>query len=340
MIQMKLMELDLPALKLRSEMLELLQREEYGYLPEKPEKVEFERTLLQGDHFCMAGKAEMYSLKIKSVINGMEFVFPASLVIPKKEGTFPFFVHIAFSNHVPDRYMPTEEIIDNGYAVLSFYYEDVTKDNSDFSDGLAGILHPDGKRIQTDAGKLAMWAWAAHRMMDYAETDNRLDNTKSCVCGHSRLGKTALLAGATDTRFAVSWSNDSGCSGAAITRNKRGEDVYEITQRFPYWFCENYFKYRHNEQNMPFDQHFLLASIAPRKVYVSSAEDDVWADPVSEFLCCVASGSAFKNGFIHGEKLPATGELLHQGDIGYHVRKGAHFMSRDDWKCVMEYLKR
>ena len=331
-------DISLPELKSREEMLEILQKEEYGYLPDKPEKVEFESTLLRGDHYCMAGKADMYSLKIKSVINGKDFVFPASLVIPKKEGTFPFFVHIAFSNHVPDRYMPTEEIIDNGFAVLSFCYEDVTKDNPDFSDGLAGILYPGGKCSQTDAGKLAMWAWAAHRMMDYAETDSRLDSTKSCVCGHSRLGKTALLAGATDTRFAVSWSNDSGCSGAAITRNKQGEDVYEITQRFPYWFCENYFKYRHNEQNMPFDQHFLLASIAPRKVYVSSAEEDVWADPVSEFLCCVASGAAFENGFIHEECLPATGELFHRGDIGYHVRKGAHFMSRDDWKCVMEYL--
>lgn len=340
MINKLLFERNLPNLKSREEMLEILQREEYGYMPEKPEKTEFEKILMGGDHFSMAGKALMYVIKVKTWVNGREFCFPASLVVPKKEGEFSFFVHIAFSNNVPDRYMPTEEIIDNGFAVLSFYYEDVTKDNADFTDGIAGVLYKDSNRNMYDAGKLCMWAWAAQRLMDYAETDPRLDVSRSCVCGHSRLGKTALLAAATDERFALSWSNNSGCSGAAITRGKCGENIFEITNRFPYWFSENYYSYRNNEHNMPFDQHYLIASISPRKVYVSSAKEDKWADPESEFLCCVAASEAFEKKFVHKNRLPETSEVYHDGDIGYHLREGEHYMSRDDWKCVIDYINK
>ena len=340
MIEKLLAERKLPEFKSREEMLEILQHEEYGYMPQKPEKTEFVKTLMCGDHFSMGGKSETYRLEVKTLVNGKEFSFPAMLVVPKKDGKIPFFVHIAFSGNVPDRYMPTEEIVDNGFAVLSFCYEDVTKDNADFTDGLAGVLYKDGKRSSCDAGKLCMWAWAAQRLMDYAETDPKLDISCSCVCGHSRLGKTALLTGATDERFSVSWSNNSGCSGAAITRDKCGENIFEITNRFPYWFCENYYKYRNKEHDLPFDQHFLIASVAPRKVYVSSAKEDSWADPTSEFLCCVAASEVFEKGFVHKNKLPETDEVYHAGDIGYHVREGEHFMCRDDWKYVMEYIRK
>ena len=86
------------------------------------------------------------------------------------------------------------------------------------------ILYKDGKRKPNDAGKIAMWAWAAQRVMDYAQTlVDVLDLKNGVVCGHSRLGKTALLAAATDERFAFVYSNNSGCSGAAVTRKKQGE---------------------------------------------------------------------------------------------------------------------
>ena len=339
MIKDMLLHRRLPELKTREEMLEILQREEYGYLPEKPEKFEYELQDVKVSN-CCAGKAEIKRVILSVTISGEKFSFPVMQVIPTTEGEHPFFIHINFRPDVPDWYLPVEEIIDKGFAVLSFCYKDVTTDDNDFTNGLAGVLYPDGKRSATDAGKISMWAWAAHRVMDYAETNNQLDVRKCCVCGHSRLGKTALLASATDCRFSVAYSNDSGCSGAAITRDKVGEDVYEITQRFPYWFCENYFKYRHNEQNMPFDQHYLLAAIAPRKVYVGSAEEDLWADPTSEFLCCVAAGSAFKNGFIHNNRLPEMGEKYHVGDVGYHVRKGKHYFSREDWNNLIAFLKK
>jgi hypothetical protein len=183
-----------------------------------------------------------------------------------------------------------------------------------------------------------MWAWAAQRVMDYALTLDRLDPARGTVCGHSRLGKTALLAAATDTRFACAYSNDSGCSGAALARGTKGETVKDICERFPFWFCENYKKYADNEENMPFDQHYLIACIAPRYVHLGSASDDWWADPKSQYLSCVAAGEAFENGFKYENRLPQIGDCFIQGDVAFHMRKGLHYYSREDWLKSIEFI--
>jgi len=332
-------ERNLPKLLSRNEMLHILLEKEYGFLPEKPVNLNWEVETNIINHFC-AGKAILNQITITCELKEKAFSFPVFLALPTEEGKHPFFVHINFRDSVPDIYMPTEELIDHGFAVFSFCYRDVTSDDGDFSNGLSGVLYPNGKRKPDDTGKIAMWAWAAHRVMDYAQTlDRVLDLNTAIVCGHSRLGKTALLAAATDERFAFAYSNDSGCSGAAITRNKAGETVRDICSRFPYWFCENYKAYIDNEQSMPFDQHYLLACIAPRKVLIGSASEDLWADPVSEQLCCAAASDAFEKGF-RCEKLPAeTGDAFFEGDVGYHLRKGLHYFSREDWLKLIRFVK-
>ena len=238
MLQAILKERAIPALRSRAEMLEILQREEYGYLPEKPEAISWQVKDNCIPSFC-AGKVTAQRVELTVNMRGKDFTFPFIAIIPRGDGPYPFFIHINFRPDVPDRYMPTEEITDNGFAVLSFCYSDVTSDNGDFTNGLAGVLYPDGKRNPTDPGKIALWAWAAQRVLDYAESEPRLDKSRAMVCGHSRLGKTALFCGATDERLFLAHSNDSGCSGAAITREKVGERVEQITRNFPYWFCEN-----------------------------------------------------------------------------------------------------
>ena len=247
-----LKERNLPPLLPREEMLTILQREEYGFLPPPPEALSFrveKNTIL---NFC-AGKATCDKVTAECTVGGKPFSFPFYVTLPTAEGKHPFFVHINFRPDVPDRYMPTEELVDNGFAVLSFCYKDVTSDDRDFTNGLAGVLYGEGARTPTDAGKIAMWAWASHRVLDYAETiSDRLDLSAAVVCGHSRLGKTALLAAATDPRFTHAYSNDSGCSGAAISRGKKGETAEAIYRVFPHWFCENFEKYGEREDEMPF----------------------------------------------------------------------------------------
>ena len=337
MIKELLEERNIPELLSGQEMLNILLEEEYGHLPPKPEKISWEIEKNCFRYFC-AGKATADKVTAVCDINGKKFSFPFYVCMPADEKKHPFFIYISFHDCVPNLYMPVEELLDHGFAVLSFCYEDITKDSNDFTDGLAGVSYHNGVRRPDDAGKIAMWAWAAQRVMDYAQTlDNVLDLERSVVCGHSRLGKTALLAAATDTRFQFAYSNDSGCSGAAITREKQGERVQVICGVFPFWFCENYKKYMGAEEKMPFDQHYLVAAIAPRKVLIGSASEDIWADPVSEFLCCVAAGPAF-GGFVYEDRLPEVGDKFFEGNIGYHLRKGQHYFSREDWQRLIEFV--
>ena len=328
---------DLPALKSREEMLAILQTEVYGTMPAAPPNITFSTKEKNVSNFCN-GKADLYEVTAKCTVNGKEFVFPFSFAMPKDAEKVPFFMFIGFTRGIASKYQPTATLIDNGYGILYFDYQDIASDDKHFNNGLSAILYPDGTRGDTDPGKIAMWAWGAHRLMDYAETvSDKLDLTRSIVCGHSRTGKAALLAGATDTRIQFTYSNNSGCTGAALSRGKFGETVDRVTDLFPYWFCKNYRKYANKESSMPFDQHYLLASIAPRKVLVGSGSTDYVADFQSEQLACLAASPAFEKGFAC-TVLAVAGEEYFEGDIGYHLREGEHAFKEEDWLKLIKFV--
>ena len=338
MLEKMLQDRKIPALLPKEEMMELLHRNVYGYLPPKPDEITFE-DLGKFYPSISAGDATCNRIKATCKMGEKEFSFIFFAVLPTDGKKHPFFVHINFGDKVPDRYQPTEELVDNGFAVLTVCYKDITSDDGDMTNGLAGVLYPDSHRGPTDPGKIAMWAWATHRLLDYAETQAHvLDMSRAIVCGHSRLGKTALLAGATDPRFACAYSNNSGCTGAALSRGKVGETVAKICNRFPYWFCENYIAYSDREADMPFDQHYLIASIAPRAVLVGSATEDAWADPISEYLSCVAAKPAFDGNFIHPDRLPEMDDMFLDGQLGYHLRRGTHYFCRRDWHRLIAFF--
>ena len=331
----------LPELPSKEEIYEILQREEYGFMPAPPEKISFTKRAMRTDNdFC--GKGKMWEITITCTVNGKDFSFPAALMLPSGDGPHPFFVNLSFEKNVPNYYFPAEEILDNGFGAFSLCYKDVTSDDGDFTNGLAGLFYPDGKRKDTDCGKLSLWAWAASRVLDYAETEPRLDMTRAAVCGHSRLGKTALVAGAFDHHFRFVHSNCSGCGGAAIARGNTGETVKNIHESFGYWFCESYKKYIDNEENMPFDQHFLLALTAPNYVSIVSGSEDRWADPVGEQLSCFAASAAFEREGLSGfvcDKKAEIGDKFYDGHIGYFLRQGRHFFSREDWNALICFIK-
>ncbi len=323
----------------RAELITLL-TEEYGTLPEKPESLTFQ-TLRAEKNFC-AGKADLLKTGIScGYADGRTFSFPVYSVIPHNEKVLPSFVLINFHPDVPSRYLPSEELCDLGYAVHSFCYADVTSDDEDYENGLAALFC--GKDNNTERGKIALWAYAAQRVLDFALTLPKTDSKRVAVVGHSRLGKTALLCGGLDERFSAVISNDSGCSGAALSRDKSGETIRTITEHFPYWFKESFRQYADRETSMPFDQHFLLALTAPRKLFIASAALDAWADPDSEFLAAAAVSPVYellgKKGLPHSGKLPEDNELLIGGNVGYHRRTGTHYLSRDDWQAFSEFLK-
>ena len=326
----------------KEEILDLLLKEEYGVLPSAPYSVT--ATIEKCDKTFCAGKADLQTLQLHCKADWGEFSFPVYYVCPKNTNApVPCFIHINFRDSIPDRYQPTEELVDEGYATLTFCYKDVTSDDGDFTNGLSGVVYPDGKRKSDQCGKIGLWAWAASAVMDYAVTLPELDHSKISVAGHSRLGKTALLVGALDERIYCAFSNDSGCGGSALHRGKTGENIRKITDVFPFWFCENFKKYIDNEDALPFDQHYLIAANVPHRVYVASAIGDDWACPKNEYLACVAASEYYENnrgsGFVHPNRLPNVGECFHEGSIGYHLRDGNHYFSREDWQYYIKYLK-
>lgn len=328
----------------REEIKELLCREEYGFLPPTPERVTVQAVKTEAD-FC-AGKASLTTLRLIAVWDGGEFTFPLYCTLPASAQPCPAFVFINFRDGVPDKYLPIEEIVDSGFAVFSFCYQDITSDDGNMTNGLAKFFCEDASNKSAQGkfarGKIALWAWAAMRVMDYVQTLETIDRANIAVMGHSRLGKTALLAGAMDERFAFVISNNSGCGGAALSRGKGGERIADITTRFPFWFCGQYQQYRGREEALPFDQHFLLSLVFPRRLYVASAEKDAWADPRSEFLACVEAGKVYEAfgsvGLVHSGQWPAADAWLHGGNIGYHMRGGTHYLSRYDWNCFMRFM--
>ena len=330
--------------KRREEIKEILQREEYGFMPKEHDILTWEEEPVT--YIFCAGRAEHKKVILTAYFGEDSFSFPIYVSIPKKEGKVPFFVHINFRDNVPDRYLPIEEICDRGFAVISFCYSDVTMDEQTKkmdSDPLVEVIYKGIEKQPYHAGKIRLWAWAASRALDYALTLENLDPDRATVVGHSRLGKTALVAGMLDERFKIVIANDSGCSGAAISRGKAGEDIGSIIRVFPHWFCENFYKYAGKEEEMPFDQHFLIAASAPRHVYVASAEMDFWADPTSEFLSCLAADEVYRKlgltGFVCNDCLPMAFEKFHGGMVAYHVRTGDHYLSREDWNLYMDYLE-
>ena len=361
----------------RPELLEQFSREMYGITPAGKIKTTYE--ILSVDKAALGGKATRKQLRIVFSRDTVRREMQLLLYLPNGvKGKVPvFFAYNYMGNHtiypdagiLPSRLRngndeeaaalyfpasaagrrsnrwPVETILSAGYGLATVCYHDLFPDRSDKQ--ALSILPLFGNTPAGEAGQSAWqaigaWAWGMSRAMDYFEKDPRIDKRRVILMGHSRQGKAALWAGAQDERFAIVISNNSGCGGAALSRRAIGETVQRITDAFPPWFCRRFSRYALNEGNLPFDQHSLIALIAPRPVYIASAEEDKWADPKGEFLSGVHAGCVYALYGMQGleaDKMPPVHRPV-ANRIGYHIRSGVHDVTDYDWKCFIAFASK
>jgi hypothetical protein len=358
----------------RKELYSIFERQMYGRVPEG--KVKATSSLVSVDESACNGLAVRKEIRITLSRDDKNVAVNLLLYLPKSVKKCPIFLSYNFGgNHTFSKDMgiqlatswvrnnsamgitnnlstestrgsdsaswPIAEIVGRGFGLATVYYGDV---DPDFDDGFKNGVHSlfSSPRDSSSWGSVAAWAWGLSRIMDYLETVKEVDQNKVIVMGHSRLGKAALWAGATDQRFAIVISNESGNGGAALSMRKFGETVGRINASFPHWFCDNFKKYSNKEETLPFDQHELLALMAPRPLYVSTAEEDLWGDPRGSFLACVAASPVYlllgREGFPGRVMPPLESPVI--GSIGYHIRPGKHAVKPYDWSCFMDFATR
>lgn len=235
---------------------------------------------------------------------------------------------------------PVKTLLARGHAAAAFYATDAEPDCGDFTGGLAEIFGTKPDRGPHEWGVLAVWAFAARCALDCLRACPELDAGRIGVTGHSRCGKAALWAGATDERFAWVMPNGAGCCGSALLREKHGENLAAILTMMPYWFAPALREYLGREGALPFDQHTLLALIAPRLLHVGSGSEDFWADPPSEYKATALAGTVYQ---LYGAPaleatMPAPGTAVTAGTLGYHLRRGPHLLEEFDWLCLLNHL--
>ena len=252
----------------------------------------------------------------------------------------------------PSRTLDLAEDLDNGHwpvpmmmermhAVSGFYATESQPDNGDFTEGLAKIFGTTKARKEHEWGVLAIWAFAAGCVLDYLQTLPEIDSNRIGITGHSRCGKAALWAGAQDERFAWVMPNNSGCCGAAQLRGKHGENVASIHLMMPYWFAPAFGKYAGRLEELPFDQHAVLALVAPRLLHVASGSTDFWADPMGEHHATVLASKVYE---LYGnppmpENFPKVNTPVLAGTVGYHLRQGPHLLTEYDWSCLENHVR-
>lgn len=340
----------------RPEIMEVFSNEMYGHVPGRPEGLHFE-TLSVDTVYAGLGLRKTIRIFLDAEENHW---FDALIHIPRAVGgKVPFFVGLNFEGNdatLDERdasRWPYEMILGSGFGVITAWRDGVEPDGPDslgYKDprscrdgGVRAWYNPGG-----DWGAISAWAWSLSRLMDYLETEPSADASRVVVIGHSRLGKTALWAGANDPRFAGVVSNDSGCCGAAISRRRKGEDFESIIRVFPHWFTREFYKYSNKEGAFPVDQHALAALSAPRPLYIASASRDEWADPEGEWMSAALVAPIYKlyhrtglaSSQYDASQWPEPDCPVNEGFVAYHLREGNHEITAFDWAQYLRFFRK
>jgi len=332
----------------------------YGVVPTPETPVQTSVELLKTDRSFMGGKAIRKDVRLRFHNTQGEAELRILVFTPQTAGKpSPVFLLHSFSGTRDDGHdadpgrpghlrngVPLGELLQRGFGLVVVPQSDLTRHNEvEFLKGIHPLFYRQRQSFPKayEWGVISAVAWGGSRAMDYLETDADVDARRVAIMGHSKMGKTALWTAAQDTRFALVISAQSGCGGAALWKRDFGENMEKMVTRFPYWLCRNAARYARNEDDLPIDQHELLACIAPRPLYVASGADDLWADPVGEYLSAHHASEVYR---LLGKKgldsptPPPVGVALTDGDIAYHNRPGGHSVDLYDWVKFLEFARR
>ncbi len=336
----------------RPEIVAEFQTEIYGRIPERTPAVAWEVTeTITG---ALSGTATL-----KRIIGHIDnSSYPAAkpridmaLYIPANAaGPVPVMVVASWNTSGrgfgPPPAGPTamEQVVAHGWGfALVNTYAIQADSGAGLDDGIIGLINGGNSRKPDDWGALAAWSWGLSRAIDYFETDKDVDSKRLGIEGHSRWGKEALLAAALDSRWAIAFSSCSGECGAKLHRHDLGESVDNVCGAGEYhWMAGNFLKYASHWDEMPVDQHELIALVAPRPVFVTGGTQDLWSDPVGEFKACVAAGAVYR---LLGKKdmgtaeLPAPDAALISGELGFRLHGGGH-TDLPDWPTFLKFADR
>ncbi len=364
---------------IRPYLLDEFKRSMYGVIPPMCEKLEF---VLRKEGSAFNGLAIRREIDIVCRNNGKEHIMPMLLYIPTiRRGKVPVIFGLNFLGNIATTGDPEvtfkpferapqswtiryddhradesqrgikayrwefEKVLQHGFAAATICYHDIALDLPDkFEVGVMRLFYSAEEWYgpNRNTGIISAWAWGIMRALDCLSTQDEIDMEHVVVHGHSRLGKTALWAGANDERIWLTVSNCSGTCGAKLSHRYYGEDFAWLNVWNKRWFSTEFQKYADRDLEYPVDQHFLMAAIAPRLLYIASASNDVYADPEGEYLSGVLASPAWN---IYGKKglndtsFPPCGKLIGEGNIGYYLRNGEHDFMPENWDALLKFIE-
>lgn len=300
----------------RKEIASIILPIEYGRMPARPDSVRVEpvgETVYDKIPGLENANVRMYKVWTKMDDEDVTFVIKVwspRVEKEKKEQKLPLLLEgDGCWSYLTDAVI--RDVIGRGWMVAQFNRCEVARDNCSSVDST-----------------LLKWAWTYHRAIDaLIKADARVDASRIAITGHSRGGKTVLLAGATDPRIYAVGENCSGCGGSGPCRDvpKGGETIADITRMFPYWFAPDWAKWAGREHDLPFDQHFLESLIAPRRLFIRQAKEDFWANPEGGRRIYEAARPAWA---LYGKET----------NFVFSLREGVHCHRPDDFAAFLDFV--
>jgi hypothetical protein len=348
----------------RPEIVNFFAQNMYGEVPTPSSPIEKSFELISEDNSILGGLCTRKDVQVTFKNERGKVTMPLVLFVPNKSKEKVPVIFLANGGDIkrkgleldnPQSYgktrngIPLHQLMTRGIGVATVDYQafGIDRGNAEgqVNGGISNLFFEPGQNFtkENEWGMIAIWAYALRAGMDYLETDEDVNANQVAPLGCSISGKVSLWAAITDNRFGMVLLSTTGHGGDAIWRREYGETLQNMVDYLPTWICRNAKIYSQNVHKMPVDQHSLLACMAPRPLYVATAQHDLWADQLGQWIGTYNAAPSYKlyekNVAFESEKQPTINNPIIKSSIGYHVRSGVHGLELYDWEQYMKFIE-